>query len=100
MIMKLESRDAGKEIKKAFKMYDDDDNSTIEHQNLINAAQALNITITMEEVNEMMAVGDFKHQGCVDLEDFMKLMEIGGQNKKKGESPEVKSEEIMQEINI
>ena len=61
MIMKLESRDANKEISKAFKMYDDDDNSTIEHQNLINAALALDITITKEEVNEMMEVGDFKN---------------------------------------
>jgi Ca2+-binding EF-hand superfamily protein len=75
MASKFEARDQQSEIAKAFKAYDDDDNGRIELQNLQNAADTLCIDVTLEELEEMMRIGDFKNQGYVDLEDFMNLME-------------------------
>lgn len=75
MASKFEARDQQSEIAKAFKAYDDDDNGRIELHNLQNAADTLGIDVTLEELEEMMRIGDLKNQGYVDLEDFMNLME-------------------------
>lgn len=45
--------------------------------NLANAAETLEVDVTEEELEEMVRIGDFKKQGFVDMEDFMKLMAIG-----------------------
>ena len=92
MLIKLSMRDNAKEISKAFKMYDDDDNGRIEAENLNNAASALGISVSREELNEMILIADFKNQGYVDLMDFEKVMEQGGQYKKK--------DDLLSEANV
>lgn len=73
----LHLRNPKEELKKAFKMYDDDDNGTISEENLMKVAQELNEEVTIEEIRLMLRIGDRsnKYGGQeVDIDDFMQIM--------------------------
>lgn len=73
----LHLRNPKEELKKAFKMYDDDDNGTISEENLIKVAQELEEVVSIEEVRLMLRIGDRenKYGGLeVDFDDFMHIM--------------------------
>ena len=62
---------------KSFRFYDDDDGGTIDMTNLLRTAKELQIEdFSEEECRRMIEAGDFKKQGAVDVEDFMKIMEL------------------------
>ena len=65
-------------------MYDDDDGGTIDFENLKKVAEEMakemkEPVISNNEIACMIKMGDRKHGGkCVDLEDFMFVMESAG----------------------
>ena len=54
----LHLRNPKEELKKAFKMYDDDDNGTISEDNLLKVAAELEEKVTIEEIRLMLRIGD------------------------------------------
>ena len=73
----IQERNPRKEVLKSFRFYDDDDGGTIDFQNLLRTAKELQIeNFSEEECQRMIDVADFKKQGAVDIEDFMKIMEL------------------------
>lgn len=74
----IQKRNPRAEVLKSFRFYDDDDGGTIDMQNLLRTAKELLIEdFSEEECKRMIDAGDFKKQGAVDVEDFMKIMELG-----------------------
>ncbi len=73
----ISQRNPEDELKKAFKMYDDDDNGTISEENLQKVAQELELEVTDDEIKLMLKIGDrHNHNGEeVNLEDFMYIMQ-------------------------
>ncbi len=73
----ISQRNPQDELKKAFKMYDDDDNGTISEENLQKVAQELELEVTDDEIKLMLKIGDrHNHNGEeVNLEDFMYIMQ-------------------------
>ena len=76
----IHSRDSKLEVEKAFRMYDDDDNGTVELQNLRKSANELGYqeTVSDMELLSMIKIADKKNQNAVDKEDFMKMLEAAG----------------------
>lgn len=67
------------EIKKAFRMYDDDEGGTIDFNNLRKVATELeeDLFVNDEEIELMIKLADTKGMGSVDIDDFMAVMEKG-----------------------
>ena len=73
----IQKRNPRAEVLKSFRFYDDDDGGTIDMQNLLRTAKELQVEdFSEEECIRMIEAGDFKKQGAVDVEDFMKIMEL------------------------
>ena len=73
----IQKRNPRAEVLKSFRFYDDDDGGTIDMTNLLRTAKELQIEdFSEEECRRMIEAGDFKKQGAVDVEDFMKIMEL------------------------
>jgi len=71
----MEQRNPKAEVHKSFRFYDDDDGGTIDVTNLLRTAKELGILdFSEEECKRMIETADFKKQGAVDVDDFMKLM--------------------------
>ena len=66
--------DPVEEIKKAFKLFDDDDTGTISFRNLKRVARELGENMTDEELQEMIDEADRSGIGEISLEDFMRIM--------------------------
>lgn len=74
MAEQIESRNQEEELRKVFRIYDDDDNGLISADNLTRCANDLMETVTDEEVAMMVEMADRNKKGAVDLEDFVELM--------------------------
>ena len=78
MAEQIESRNQTEELKKVFRIYDDDDNKLISHDNILRCAKDLGEDITEDEVAVMIEMADKKDKGGVDPDDFIELMkELG-----------------------
>jgi Ca2+-binding EF-hand superfamily protein len=60
---------------KVFRIYDNDDNGTINAVNLEACALDLEETLTKQETNEMIRMGDKDKKDYMNKDDFMVLME-------------------------
>lgn len=76
MVTRIQYQEPEKEIRKAFRMYDDDEGGTIDFGNLRKVANELedDMYINDEEVELMIQFADTKGQGAVDIDDFMAVM--------------------------
>ena len=54
-----------------FRIYDDDDNGLITSGNLFRCAGDLGETVTQEEVEMMIEMGDKESRGGINHEDFI-----------------------------
>lgn len=78
MAEQIESRNQEEELRKVFRIYDDDDNGLITSGNLFRCAGDLGETVTQEEVEMMIEMGDRESRGGINHEDFITLMkEVG-----------------------
>ena len=76
----IKDRNPKEELRKAFRMYDDDDGGTISFDNLKKVSDELQqnnqLDVTDADLVEMLKLADKKHGGTeVDFNDFMRLME-------------------------
>ena len=76
MVTRIQYQEPEKEIRKAFRMYDDDEGGTIDFGNLRKVANELedDMYINDEGVELMIQFADTKGQGAVDIDDFMAVM--------------------------
>ena len=74
MTQKILNRDPMEEIKKAFKLFDDDNTGKITFKNLKRVAKELGEKITDEELQEMIDEADRDGDGEVNEEDFIRIM--------------------------
>ena len=74
MTTKLLNRDPMEEIKKAFKLFDDDNTGKITFKNLKRVAKELGEKITDEELQEMIDEADRDGDGEVNEDDFIRIM--------------------------
>ena len=74
MAEKIQERDPVEEIKKAFKLFDDDDTGKISFRNLKRVARELGENMTDEELQEMIDEADRDGDGEINLEEFMRIM--------------------------
>ncbi|RWS23854.1 caltractin-like isoform X2 [Leptotrombidium deliense] len=74
MEKKICEKDTNDEIMKAFKLFDDDNSGKISFQNLKNVAKELGETISDEELREMIEEADRDGDGCVDKDEFLRIM--------------------------
>ena len=82
----MKKRPIKDELKKVFRIYDDDDNGFIEFDNLRTVADTLaeeaedgpTVPIDDDSVRNMILVADRKGKGVVDLDDFLYVMEEAG----------------------
>ena len=95
MAEQIECRNQEVEIRKVFRIYDDDDNGIISAENLLRCANDLMETVTEDEIEMMLEMGDRNKKGGVDLEDFVALMKNTGLiPEKENEDPEKVSQVI------
>ena len=76
MVQRIQYQNPKLEIKKAFRMYDDDEGGTIDFNNLRKVATELeeDTYIDDEDIELMIKLADTKGAGSVDFEDFMAIM--------------------------
>ena len=74
MAEQIESRNQEEELRKVFRIYDDDDNGLISADNLVRCANDLMETVNDVEVSMMIEMADKDKKGGVNLEDFIDLM--------------------------
>lgn len=67
-------RDPTAEIIRAFKLFDDDDSGRITYRNLKKVAKELGENLTDQELRAMIEEFDRDGDGCINLEEFMALM--------------------------
>jgi Ca2+-binding EF-hand superfamily protein len=95
----IENRNQEDEMRKVYRIYDDDDNGLITAENLKNCARDINEEIDNELAKKMIeiAANSTKEKGGVDLEDFISYMKkiklikvpTEEENKKKIEAEEI-----------
>ena len=66
MAEQIESRNQEEELRKVFRIYDDDDNGLITSGNLLRCAGDLNEDVNQEEVEMMIEMGDRDMKGGVN----------------------------------
>ena len=90
MAEQIESRNQEEELRKVFRIYDDDDNGLISADNLLRCAGDLGEDVCKDEVEQMIEMGDRDKKGGVNQEDFIYLMKelglIPKEKKKPGDS--------------
>ena len=74
MTHKILNRDPMEEIRKAFKLFDDDNTGKISFKNLKRVAKELGEKITDEELQEMIDEADRDGDGEVNEEEFVRIM--------------------------
>ena len=81
MAEQIELRNQEEELRKVFRIYDDDDNMRITRQNLERCAEELQTdvgVVTKEQIDQMVDMADRNKKGYVDIEDFIVLMRTIG----------------------
>ena len=75
----IKERNPEEELKKAFRMYDDDDGGTISFENLRKVADYFGSDAEDHEIYSMLKMADRRNDGeNVDFEDFMRVMKLAG----------------------
>ena len=74
MAAKMKLSDSEEGIRKAFRVFDKDDNGLISAAELRHIMTNHGEKLTDEEVNEMIAAADLNGDGNVDYEEFVKLL--------------------------
>ena len=79
MAEQIDARNQEDELRKVFRIYDDDDNGLITAGNLLRCAGDLGEDVTQEEVEMMISMAnDEENRNGVTKDDFIKLMkEVG-----------------------
>lgn len=78
MAEQIDGRNQEDEIRKVFRVYDDDDNGLISLDNLQRCAEDLEEDCTEEEFEMMIKMGDYNDKKQVDQDNFVDLMkELG-----------------------
>ena len=71
---KLKSRNQEEELRKTFRIYDEDDSGKISFEDLKRVAQELDAKTTDDEIQGMIDEADRDNDGLVTLEDFLRIM--------------------------
>jgi len=74
MTVKMSERDPLEEIRKAFRLFDDDESGKISLKNLRRVAKELGETMTDDELQEMIDEADRDGDGEISEEDFIRIM--------------------------
>ena len=74
MSEKISERNPLEELKKVFRIYDEDDSGTINFDNLKKVALELNEPLTDDEIRDMIKEADKDGDGEVNLDEFLTLM--------------------------
>ncbi|KAH7387088.1 hypothetical protein KP509_16G004400 [Ceratopteris richardii] len=74
MTTKMGERDTKEEIRKAFKLFDDDETGKISFKNLKRVAKELGENMTDEELQEMIDEADRDGDGEINEEEFFRIM--------------------------
>jgi len=74
MTGKMGDRDSPEEIRRVFKLFDDDETGRISFRNLKRVARELGENMTDEELQEMINKADLDGDGEVNEEEFMRIM--------------------------
>jgi len=74
MTGKMGDRDSPDEIRRVFKLFDDDETGKISFRNLKRVARELGENMTDEELQEMINKADLDGDGEVNEDEFMRIM--------------------------
>ena len=74
MVIKMQERNPEDEMRKAFKLFLDEDSNNISLRHLKKVARELGETMTDEELQEMIDRADTNGDGNVSLDDFFNIM--------------------------
>lgn len=74
MTAKIGERDTKEDLKRAFKIIDQDKNGTISKTDIHRIARDLGEHFTDREIEDMIAAADQSRNGEVSVEDFMSMM--------------------------
>ena len=74
MTGKMGDRDSPEEIRRVFKLFDDDETGKISFRNLKRVARELGENMTDEELQEMIDEADRDGDGEVNEEEFLRIM--------------------------
>ena len=74
MTARMSDRDTREDIKKVFRLFDDDGTGTISIRNLRRVARELGETMTDEELQEMIDRADSNGDSAVTPDDFYNIM--------------------------
>eukprot|EP00658_Telonema_sp_P-2_P001395 TRINITY_DN10521_c0_g1_i1.p1 TRINITY_DN10521_c0_g1~~TRINITY_DN10521_c0_g1_i1.p1 ORF type:complete len:151 (+),score=76.98 TRINITY_DN10521_c0_g1_i1:224-676(+) len=75
---KMSEKDQIEEMKKAFKLYDDDDTGKITFKNLERVAAELGETMSAEELQELITEADTDGDGALSEAEFLAVMSAQG----------------------
>ena len=74
MTARMSDKDSKEDIKKVFKLFDDDKTDSITLNNLRRVARELGETMDDNELNEMIERADTGGEGKVSFDDFYNIM--------------------------
>merc|ERR1712048_1145872 len=74
MTAKMSEKDSREEIRKAFRLFDDDETGFITLKNLRRVAKEIGENMTDEELQEMIEEADRDGDGQVSEEEFLRMM--------------------------
>lgn len=100
MAEQIEVRNQMDEMKKVFRIYDDDDNGEVGEDNLFRCAKDLGEEVTEEEVKIMIKLADKRELGSVNMDEFLILMTELGLIHSKDLLPGKMQEEALVKENI
>ena len=75
MTGKMGDRDSPDEIRRVFKLFDDDETGRISFRNLRRIAKELGENLTDDELQAMIDEFDVDRDGEISLEEFAKIMQ-------------------------
>jgi calmodulin len=74
MARKMRDTDTEEELMEAFRVFDRDGNNFITNTELKNVMLALGEKVTDEEVDEMIREADINNDGCINYDEFVRMV--------------------------
>ncbi len=74
MSRKMRDTDTEEELMEAFKVFDRDGNNFITSSELKHVMMALGEKVTDEEVDEMIREADINNDGCINYDEFVRMV--------------------------